>query len=287
MKSFQEIHQKAVQAAQRFKKAEADLISVLQEIESSKTFFKLGYTSLFQYVVQSLQLSESVASNFITVSRKAKEFSALQAAIDEGKITVSKARKVTAVLTPENQKEWVDKAVELPQKKLEEQVAIVAPETKALNGVKPIAENLSQLKVGISKELEEKLKRVQDLESQRTRRAVKLSETLEALVDLYLEKKDPVKKAERVLKRDADACVARHVTQVSQSDTGQIPAKTKHQVTLRDGRQCTHTENGKRCEARRWLDVHHIILRSQGGTNALENLATLCSAHHRMEHKVA
>jgi 5-methylcytosine-specific restriction endonuclease McrA len=273
MKSFQEIHQKAVQAAQRFKKAEADLISVLQEIESSKTFFKLGYTSLFQYVVQSLQLSESVASNFITVSRKAKEFSALQAAIDEGKITVSKARKV--------------KAVELPQKKLEEQVAIVAPETKALNGVKPIAENLSQLKVGISKELEEKLKRVQDLESQRTRRAVKLSETLEALVDLYLEKKDPVKKAERVLKRDADACVARHVTQVSQSDTGQIPAKTKYQVTLRDGRQCTHTENGKRCEARRWLDVHHIILRSQGGTNALENLATLCSAHHRMEHKVA
>jgi hypothetical protein len=287
MKSFQEIHQKAVEAAQRFKKAEADLISILQEVESSKTFFKLGYTSLFQYVVQSLQLSESVASNFITVSRKAKEFPALQAAIDEGKITVSKARKVTAVLTPENQKEWVDKAIELSQKKLEEQVAVVAPETKIQNGVKPVAENLSQLKVGISKELEEKLKRVQDLESQRTRRAVKLSETLEALVDLYLEKKDPVKKAERVLKRDADACVARHVDRVDQSDNGPIPAKTKHQVTFRDGCQCTHTENGKRCENRRWLDVHHIILRSQGGTNALENLRTLCSAHHRMEHQAA
>jgi 5-methylcytosine-specific restriction endonuclease McrA len=287
MKSFQEIHQKAVQAAQRFKKAEADLISVLQEVESSKTFFKLGYTSLFQYVVQSLQLSESVAANFITVSRKAKEFPALQNAIDEGKLTVSKARKVTAVLTPENQKEWVDKAIELPQKKLEEQVAVVAPETKVQNGVKPVAENLSQLKVGISKQLEEKLKRVQDLESQRTRRAVKLSETLEALVDLYLEKKDPVKKADRALKRDADACVARHANQADQSDTGPIPAKTKHQATFRDGGQCTHTDGRKRCENRRWLDVHHIIPRSHGGTNTLENLRTLCSAHHRMEHKAA
>jgi 5-methylcytosine-specific restriction endonuclease McrA len=287
MKPFQEIHQKAVEAARRFKKAEADLISVLQEVESSKTFVKLGYTSLFQYVVHSLQLSESVASNFITVSRKAKEFPALQAAIDDGKITVSKARKVTAVLTPENQEEWMDKAIELPQRKLEEQVAIVAPETKVQNGVKAIAEDLSQLKVGISKKLEEKLRRVQDLESQRTRRAVKLSETLEALVDLYLEKKDPVKKAERVLKRDADACVARHANQADQSDTGPIPAKTEHQVNLRDGGRCAHFEDGKRCENRRWLEIHHIVPREHGGTNVLENLITLCSAHHRMEHKAA
>jgi hypothetical protein len=287
MKSFQEIHQKALEAAQKFKKAEADLISILQEVESSKTFFELGYTSLFHYVVQSLGLSESVAANFITVSRKAKEFPALQSAIDEGKITVSKARKVTAVLTLENQEEWVNKAVALPQKKLEEQVASIAPETKIRDGVKSVTENLSQLKMGISKRLEEKLKRVQDLESQRTRRAVKLSEALEALVDLYLEKKDPIKKAERVLKRDADACVARHADRVEQSDTRSIPAKIKHQATFRDGGRCTHTEGEKRCENRRWLDVHHIILLSKGGTNELENLTTLCSAHHRMEHKAA
>jgi 5-methylcytosine-specific restriction endonuclease McrA len=123
------------------------------------------------------------------------------------------------------------------------------------------------------------------LESQRTRRAVKLSEALEALADLYLEKKDPVKKAERVLKRDADACVARHADRIEQSDTRLIPAKTKHQVSLRDGAQCTYTDRGKRCETRRWLDVHHVIPREHGGTNELENLTTLCSAHHRMEHQ--
>jgi hypothetical protein len=37
-------------------------------------------------------------------------------------------------------------------------------------------------------------------------------------------------------------------------------------------------------ENRRWLDVHHILLLSAGGTNDLVNLALLCSAHHRLEH---
>jgi hypothetical protein len=339
---FQEIHLRAMEAAQKFKRAEADLIAILQEVESTRTFFKLGYTSLFQYVVQSLSLSESVAANFVTVSRKAKEFPALQLAIDQGDITVSKARKVTAVLTAENQEEWVKKAVELPQRKLEEQVANLAPETSIRDGVRPITETLSQLKVGISRELEEKLKRVQDLESQRTKRAVKLSEALEVLADLYLEKKDPVKKAERVLAKkedDADACVVRRVDPLhrtdsragiraerigsqadnradrigsqadnradrtgsqadnradrtgsqadSRTDSRALSSEIRHRVNLRDGGRCTHTQDGKRCESRRWLDIHHIVLRSHGGTDDLENLKTLCSSHHRMEHQAA
>jgi hypothetical protein len=75
----QAIHQKALEAAARFKRAEADLISILQEVEGSRVFMKLGYTSLFAYSVEALGLSESVAANFITVSRKAKEVPVLQA----------------------------------------------------------------------------------------------------------------------------------------------------------------------------------------------------------------
>ena len=41
---------------------------------------------------------------------------------------------------------------------------------------------------------------------------------------------------------------------------------------------------GNRCENRRWLDVHHVVPRAAGGSNAPENLITLCSAHHRIEH---
>lgn len=99
------IHKKALEVAARFKQAEADLISVLQEVEAQRIFVNFGYTSLFSYCVQALGLSESVTSNFVTVARKAREVPVLQSAIQSGALSVSKARKITPVLTLDNQDE--------------------------------------------------------------------------------------------------------------------------------------------------------------------------------------
>ena len=35
----------------------------------------------------------------------------------------------------------------------------------------------------------------------------------------------------------------------------------------------------------RFVDVHHLRPRSEGGKNTLENLITLCTAHHRATHR--
>ena len=55
-----EIHKRALEVAARFKQAKADLISVLQEVDACRVFLELGYTSLFNYCIQALGLSESV-----------------------------------------------------------------------------------------------------------------------------------------------------------------------------------------------------------------------------------
>jgi Holliday junction resolvasome RuvABC DNA-binding subunit len=39
------------------------------------------------------------------------------------------------------------------------------------------------------------------------------------------------------------------------------------------------------CRNGAFLDVHHIDLRSEGGCNALDNLITMCGAHHRAAHR--
>jgi 5-methylcytosine-specific restriction endonuclease McrA len=279
------IHQKALEAASRFKRAEADLIAILQEVENERVFLSLGYTSLFSYSVGALGLSESVAYNFVTVARKAREVPVLQSAIQNGDLSVSKARKIAPVLTlaPE---EWIEKAKTLPSRRLEEEVARVLPREAAPERLKPVSEDRVELRMGISKALEEKLRRVQDLESQRTGRAASMEETLEAMVDIYLEVKDPVKRAERILKRGGRQPVTGQVGSKSSENHSPIPAAIRHQIQLRDGGRCTHVNpQGSRCENRRWLDVHHVLPRSEGGTNALGNLATLCSAHHRWEHR--
>lgn len=285
-----EIHKKALEVATRYKRAEADLLCVLQEVEVARVFVKLGFTSMFNYCVQALGLTESVAANFVTVARKAREVPVLQSAIQSGSLSVSKARKIAPVLTLENQDEWVEKAKILSTRKLEEEVARVAPREAAPERIKVVAEDRLELRMGISKALQEKLKRVQDLEAQRMGRAVSLEDTLETLLEVYLETKDPVKRAERVLKRkaanDASASVTGHVNRVKASENRErVPAAIRNQVLLRDGGRCTHLdERGERCENHRWVDIHHVLPRSEGGGNSLANLITLCSAHHRMEH---
>lgn len=282
------IHKKALEVATRFKQAEADLISVLQEVDHAKVFLMLGYTSLFNYCVQALGLSEGVAYNFVTVARKAREVPVLQSAIQNGSLSVSKARKIAPVLTLANQEEWVEKAKALSTRKIEEEVARVAPREATPERMKFVSENRLELRMGISKALQEKLKRVQDLEAQRTGRAVSVEETLDALLNVYLEAKDPVKRAARVLKRkvNADAPVTGQVKRLETSENREpIPAAIRHQIQLRDGGRCSHVDpNGSLCENRRWLDVHHVLERSQGGGNDLENLVTLCAPHHKMEH---
>jgi len=65
-----------------------------------------------------------------------------------------------------------------------------------------------------------------------------------------------------------------------------IPAVLKHQISLRDERKCAYINpNGERCGQTRWLEVHHRTPVSEGGGNTLENLITLCSAHHDWTHR--
>lgn len=124
---IQELHQRALEAAKRFFQAEADLLELLQEIDACKGFRNLGHTSLFSYAVNALKLSESTALNFINVARKAVQVPALKEAIQQGNLSVCKARKIVPVLTTQNQAEWIEKAKTLPTRKLEKEIAKVAP----------------------------------------------------------------------------------------------------------------------------------------------------------------
>src|SRR4051812_23432709 len=60
-----------------------------------------------------------------------------------------------------------------------------------------------------------------------------------------------------------------------------IPPALRRAVLLRAQRCCQVPG----CTNSRWLDIHHLELRSEGGAHSPENLACLCSAHHRAAHR--
>ena len=138
------------------------------------------------------------------------------------------------------------------------------------------------------------LLQAQALLSSKTRKAATLEVTLQAMTELFLEAKDPVRKARRTLAKKSEPApqvetVEPIIPQNSEvkrpKNVRAIPAAIKNRVHLRDQGQCTQNDlNGLRCKERRWLDIHHLIPVSKGGASTLENLVTVCKAHHKMIH---
>jgi hypothetical protein len=66
----------------------------------------------------------------------------------------------------------------------------------------------------------------------------------------------------------------------SRRATQTIPPATRRAVLRRHHKRCVVPG----CRNHRFLDVHHVDSRSEGGTHDPERLAVLCGAHHRAVH---
>ena len=307
--SLETIHQSALLAAAEFKQAEKNLLLALIEVEKSSVHLRMGFSSLFQYAVSSLDLSEAVAFNAISVARKMREVPELENEV--ASIGVSKLRKIVSVLTPLNQAEWISKAKALSSRALEKEVARVNPRAASPERSHYVSEKRLELELGVSEELMLKIRRAQDQVSQSLGRPASLEETLEQMAAFFLRHKDPLERARRVIAKKGlqvesspglqDEAGARQAEQKSTTQAEQksgtlnkrftgtvrrpIPRATLHAVRLRDRNQCQAPKpQGGICGSRRWIDLHHLKPVSLGGTNAEENLVTLCRAHHRLAH---
>ncbi len=303
----QTIHQEALAVAGRYKKSEVELIDILQKLDRHKVFYTLGYNSLFKYACEALKLSDEVAYVYIKVARTARQVPALKEEIKNGTITVTKAKKISAVINKENQAHWLELAKTASKAKLEKEVALHSPNGGVqdkmcyVNSQMEIVEHAKvkadvarvQLQVGISEKLMLDLRRAQDVLSQKLRRPATLEEMLEAVSSQYLQREDPVKIAERQkMKGKLQAsvqlvpgpAVLKQKTAPSDKRTP-ISAKLKHEVALNfNGRCAQENELGQRCTERRFLEIHHIVPVELGGRNELSNLKLLCAGHHKSQH---
>ncbi|MCM2321971.1 MAG: HNH endonuclease [Oligoflexia bacterium] len=198
-----DLHEKALRLAKTYLTAEAELVDILQRIDCARAYRELGYRSAFEYATRALGLGESTAYNFITVARKAAEVPLLKEKIALQEISVSKARTIAPVITPENQAEWLLAARTLSRRQLEREVARVRPEVLAPERTRYVHVDRIKLEMGLSEDLHQALRRAQDLVSSQMKKAVSLEETLAVLVGSYLEREDPLVRAEKAEERRA------------------------------------------------------------------------------------
>lgn len=59
-----------------------------------------------------------------------------------------------------------------------------------------------------------------------------------------------------------------------------ISKQTRKGIYRREGYRCAL------CDSTKYLQVHHVVLRSQGGTDGAQNLICLCADCHAMAHGI-
>ncbi len=279
----------AVKAVASCQKSEAYPLRVIEVVSEKELHLDCGLPSLYSYCTRLLHISEGIAYALIAVINKAKEVPELIEAIESGKVSLSKAKKICSVITPKNHKEWIDLATYETSRVIEKCVAQANPKDAVKESVQYKSADRIEFKLGVSEEWMELLATTKDLLSQKHSRAVTSEEALLTVMREFNDRHHPVKKAERVMARANRQCPG---TVAPSKRAERKPLKRKplqritiHAVNHRDQGQCTYVSELGRCEQKRWLDHHHIIPIAHGGTNETKNLTTLCHGHHKMLHR--
>ncbi len=300
------LHKLFLKYRERFRKFELEFIKLIQDCEATRLHRAMGCPSVFQYAVDVLAFSESVAYVYISVARKSLEIPQL---LRSG-LSVSKASRIVSALTPENADELIAFALSNTNKKIDREVARRNPKA-GREKIKCLSDEFFSLEFKADSNFPELLSHVQSLQAQRGLDAGVGSAVMAGLKE-YIRRFDPVEKAKRMALRKQKVGNGKcgQKKKAGQAESAEYPsfatdlkneelclnrvtskrkpltAEQRHAVNLRDGGRCVHQDaEGKQCLSDRWVEIHHVREVSRGGSNEPENLVTLCSFHHAMFHQ--
>ena len=277
----------------------------------------LGFASMEIYARQGLGFSPGRTRQFLALSRNLRRMPHLRDAVTEGRLGWTKAQEVARVVTPDTEKAWVDKAVNLSREDLRKEMTMARTRAKQrrqnaaqLDNTAPppagdppttITITLDSLQRAHFDALFTAAKKSGAVAATASRAEVILA-SLGALTDTpqavrrhapaatVIVQRCPDCKAvfalsssgpKRLDKAAAAAIACDHIQRdPSGHNRSAIPPAVRRNVLDRDGHRCTSPG----CSNTQFLDIHHLVPRSKGGLNALENLKTLCSRCHHYIH---
>jgi len=262
--SDSELHENTKTLVRKEREILTQVLWHLHEVDRRKLFSAMKYKSLHEYAVKELGYAEDQAYRRISAMRLLREVPEIEEKIDSGKITltaISKAQtffRRTEKKTRKEKSEILKKLEGKTTREVELTLNLIAPDAaKAPDRIKPVTEELVEIKFQANKALEEKLGRLKGLLAYKYPN-ISLGELIENLADLGLKEWSPSKEPSRVMRKRG----------VSNPDT--ISAQDRRDVWQRANHRC---EN---CGSTYALEIDHIIPRALGGASTRKNLRLLC-----------
>lgn len=307
------LHQTLLANRRAHHQAEHQLAVRLAELADRRLYTELGYASVFDYADQALDLPRRQARDLIRIGRHLPELPELAQSMAEGRLGWTKAREIVTVATAETEAAWVARAVEVPSRVLERQVAQARVGELPPEGTEPergperrrVVFEMQAADLEVLRQALGLMRSQSGLDAAEVEDGVLLAELARQFLHHQAEPGDPpTGERYRIVIESCPDCGDTHAPLDDTSDTVASEAACDAEVVdMRPGpsqarstrviapllRKKLLNRAKWRCEVpgccgRLWLDVHHLRARADGGGNEPRNLIVLCSGHHRALH---
>lgn len=298
-------HQKLVELSQTHAALDFEEGEWLLAARRRHVHARLGYASFAEYVLRLFGYAPRFVREKLRVAEALVALPASSHALRTGQINWSVAREVTRVATPATEAEWLAAASSKTARQVEQMVSGLSPGSRPGDSSDPAkvrhvirldvsGEALALFREAMAKVRQEAGEPLDDdaailllarqvLEGRRDegRASYQVAVTLCEHCQRGWQPGGGELVALSPEMVETACCDQQRLDDIAARAVQEIPPRIRRAVLRRDHGRCVVPG----CRHTTFVDVHHLRLKSEGGTHDLENLVTLCSAHHRAAHR--
>jgi len=311
--SANEVHLALKSALKSMVEAEKCAVICFGEIMERKLYRELGYGSINQYAEIALGFSPRRTTDFVMLCRRLKKLPLVKKQVESGKLGYTAARVIAPVVDQSNESGWVDFALKHSRRDLEREVKRarkeVAETAKGQRSLLPVPTSRPAAVVPVRVSLEmtpTQFAQYEALWEQIEAPTGKVEALLELMQSFAAETRprgrtsppvqihihqceDCAKATVQTGKGELELGKAEleqaecdcQVSRPGKRNTTSIPPVTRRQILAKYRHKCQRPG----CNHTRYLQIHHKIPRSKGGSNEPDNLVCLCQACHKLIHE--
>ncbi len=287
-----ELLRSVADCARREREATVALLAQLAEFDRRRLHLGEGFTSIYSYCTGALRLAEYSAGNRIEAARACRRFPVILERLAEGTVNLGTLRLLAPHLEQDNHARLLDTARGLSRRLVEVMVASLSPVPDVPLSVQklpplapaalpeprpdvaPLGAERYKVQFTVGEETNQKLRRAQEL----LRREIPSGDP-GAIFDRAL-----TLLLEDVARRKLAGTTNPRPGRAPDPRSRHVPAHVKRAVWMRDAGRCAFVAaGGRRCDARSYLEFHHLDPFGHGGPTSVENLSLRCSAHNAHE----
>jgi len=295
--------EKTSRLASEERRISLDVILHLHEVGRRRAFAKLGYLSLYEYVVKELKFSEASAMRRIQAAQALDVMPELQKKLEKGSLSVTQVARVQSFVKRDEKvsgKKWsvnakeelFEKAENSSRNELEKVLMEISPQAAVNESVKPVQEDLHEVKVFFTTAELNELNELRGLLGHQLKNPGSNSELLKKTVSLSLEavvKKKTGGEKKMSEEKNVSENSMRAVSPLRRNgesnlviQTRTVSVQKKRELFKRAGLQCEHLDPKTqiRCASKFKLEIDHRLPFALGGSNDQDHLRVLCKSHN-------